>query len=140
MGLVTGLSVIIAITSYHAYYTVKTNFNELRLQGQRLMQRSLLLYGDVASVDIEKSTATIRFRNQFIVAEDPVLLTVHISPDTKIARESLVGINGAYTAISNATDATLKDIQPNMRVAALLENIPDEQRIEAKVIFFGNPL
>ncbi len=140
MGIVSGLCIAIAITSYHAYFVTKTGFEQLRLQGQRLMQRSLLLYGDVESVDRDASTATIRFRNQFVAAEDPVLLTVHISPETKIVQESLIGINGAYSALSDATDRTFEDIVPGMRVAALLENVPDEQRIEAQVIFFGNPL
>lgn len=140
MGLVTGISIIVAIVSYHTYFVTKTNFEELRLQGQRLMQRSLLLYGDVQSVDRETSTATIQFRNQFIAAEDPILLTVHIGKDTKIVQESLIGINGAYTALSDAANKTFADLVPGMRVAVLLENIPDTQRIEAKVIFFGNPL
>lgn len=140
MGVITGLCVIFSIIIYRAYFVTKANFEELRLQNQRLMQRSLLLYGDVESVDQEKSTATIRFRNQFVAAEDPVLLTVRINSKTKIVRESLIGTNGSYTAISDAADGSLADLVPGMRVAALLENVPAEQSLDAQVIFFGNPL
>jgi hypothetical protein len=112
----------------------------LKLQSQRLMQRSLLLYGYVESVDLANSTARIGFRNQFVAAEEPVHLTVHIGEKTKIVRQTLIGTNGVYSAISDADAGTLADIVSGMRVAVELENIPEAERIEARVIMFGDPL
>lgn len=140
MGLVSGLCIVISIVSYHAYFVTSANYEELRLQSQRLLQRSLLLYGHVESVDLANSTARIRFRNQFVAAEEPVHLTVHIGEKTQIVRQTLIGTNGVYSAISDVAVGTLADIVPGMRVAVHLENIPDDERIEARVIMFGDPL
>lgn len=140
MGLITGASIVSAVVAYHAYFNVNSDFVKLRLQAQRLMQRSLMLYGDVESIDLTQSTAVMRFRNQFVTSEDPVRLTVHITKDTQIVQESLIGINGAYVAISEAANKTIVDIAPGMRVAVLVENNLDTQVIEARVIFIGNPL
>ncbi len=140
MGLVSGLCAVSAVISYHAYFAARSDYDALRAQHVRLMERSLLLYGDIESVDPVQSTVTIRFRNQFVTADDPVILKVHINEKTKLVKESLIGINGAYIAMTDSVDGKISDLLPGMRVSALLDNVPSERRIDAQFIFFGNPL
>ncbi len=140
MGILAGLCVAFTLVVYREYTRVKSDLTNLRGHGQRLMQRSLLMYGDVASVDVQNSTISVWFRNQFIATEDPVLLLLHVGATTTIAREDLIATDGVYTALSEAVPESLANIIPGMRVAVMLENRPEVQRIEARVILFGNPL
>lgn len=144
MGIVIGASSIVALASYQAYLLAKAEVVQLQIaqRGYQIafMQRYLLWYGEVQSVNVSDKTLTAQFRNQYIATDEPLSFTVHADEDTIMIYQQLVAKDGAYVGLSESVEGTLSDIQPRMRVALFLEKIPEKDEVVAKIIIFGNPL
>ena len=144
VGIVIGASGLVAFASYQAYLTEKAELAEMQRSQLRdkitLLHRYIMWYGEVESVNVPDKTITAQFRNQFVATDEPLTFTVHTTDDTAFIYQQLIAKDGAYVGLSENIQSTLSDIQPHMRVATFLENVPETNELVARTVIFGNPL
>lgn len=143
LGIGAGISAAGAFAYYRSYTLVKSELVKMQLPERRdqiaLLQRHLMLYGIVESVGPEDETLTVRLQDQFVATAEPVTFLIYTEPNTKIVEQRLLAENKVYAGLSEEP-REFSDIRPGMRIAMLVENMPEEGKIVARLILFGNPL
>ena len=137
-SLVGGLAY--GVLFYRSVYQEARKQLATELSVQTRLAASLWRYGFVESVDMEKGTFIARVEDRSSTEEEQILLLIRTTGESRIAEQRLVRSGDTYSELGETRPATLADLRPDMRIAVLLENRPEEKALVAQVVLFGNPL
>ena len=137
LAAVIGALAFIALANHYAYLSVRKDLERER-NARFSLSLSLWRYAVVEEANRADRTFIIRFRDG--ISEEGRPLQVQTLDSTVIAKQELIAEGTRFTGLSAPSAADFADLQPGTNVALLLENQPNEKRVVARVILFGNPL
>ena len=141
---VLGSLTVVALSNHYAYIATSAELADkiaqVKIERRNLFQRSTLWHGTIESVNAAQNTISARFINQFISASDGVTLTLHVTPETLIARQELIRSGDEYIGFEDKIAGNFSDLTPGTRIVTLIENDIPTQKVIANIILFGNPL
>lgn len=137
LSIVVGFLGVIAVREYLAAKTALAQVHTLI--EYRAGTAGLVKYGVVGSVDASASVITLKTVNGATPDSEPDVLTIRISKDAIIARQTLVGQNGAYDSLSTRIPLPLSAVRQGDRVVAFIMT-GEDGKLETKALLFGNPL
>jgi hypothetical protein len=134
-ALFVGTGGFVTFANHYAYQELQLQFND----AFRVFNTAgAMRYGTVESIDTAHRTITLRIVDRTVPGDSTRLFTLRVGAQAYIAKQELTETDGIYNALPEPISASLSDIPPGTRVAALVRPTPDF--FEAEMILFGNPL
>lgn len=109
-------------------------------RAQHAIAFSLWRYGIVESVRASDTSFVVVVSQDFTTAGETRNIRVFTEKDTSIGTQTLIGENGTYHTLSPVVPTTFDTLKPGSRVALLLDNRVEEEKIVARLILVGDPL
>lgn len=97
-------------------------------------------YATITGIDPIAHTVTVSILRKYShdTEKTPLFLTIHVTENTVIAKQTLISEQGAYVALSPFEITSLDQLRVGMRV--LVQPLFNDNDISALLIIYGDPL
>lgn len=135
-----GVACATSLIVFRAHIVQNTVTAERNARLEHALAFSLWRYGTIESVNAGDASFIVSVSQDFSASAGDRRIRVYATADTQIARQELVEENGAFVGLTPIEQGSFSSLRPGMRVALVLENQTEKERLVARTILFGNPL
>lgn len=138
--LALGVACIVSTVVFRAYAVQTTVTAERNARLEHALAFSLWRYGVIESVNTADASFIVSISQDFSATAGDRRIRVYTTNDTRIGKQNLVEEDGDYVGLTPIEQGSFSSLSPGVRVALVIENQTEQNRLTARVILFGNPL